>query len=75
MHEDHLSIEEAASRFDVTVLTIRTWIRKGAPVVASGRRGVRYAIDPDALRIWLKGYNPARFERMSHRQAGLSHAQ
>lgn len=46
---------QAAEFFDVTLPTIDAWIRKGAPVVQRGARGVSWVLDLRAIAEWLYG--------------------
>jgi len=43
---------QAAEFFDVTLPTIDAWIRKGAPVLQRGSRGVSWVIDLRAMAEW-----------------------
>lgn len=44
---------QAAEFFDVTLPTIDAWIRKGAPVMQRGARGVSWVIDLRAMSEWV----------------------
>ncbi|WP_119154158.1 DUF1441 family protein [Caldimonas tepidiphila] len=46
---------QAAEFFDVTLPTVDAWIRKGAPVLQRGSRGVSWVLDLRALAEWLYG--------------------
>jgi phage terminase Nu1 subunit (DNA packaging protein) len=43
---------QAAEFFDVTLPTIDAWIRKGAPVLQRGSRGVSWVLDLRAMAEW-----------------------
>lgn len=44
---------QLAEFFDVTLPTVESWVRKGAPVVSRGARGVSWEFDLRAVAEWL----------------------
>jgi phage terminase Nu1 subunit (DNA packaging protein) len=46
---------QAAAFFDMSLPTIEAWIRKGAPVVQRGGRGVSWELDLRAISEWYYG--------------------
>lgn len=44
---------QAAEFFDITLPTLDAWIRKGAPVMQRGSRGISWVIDLRAMAEWV----------------------
>ena len=51
-----MPIDQAAAELSVSVPTLRRWLRDGAPVARSGRRGrgCRTLLDVEAVRAWRR---------------------
>lgn len=48
-----LDIKQVADKYDVSVATVRTWVKSGAPYYRKGKNG-KYMFREDELEVFVK---------------------
>lgn len=67
--DDLRSLEETARFFDVSVPTVRTWIKDGCPVAEQGGNGRAYGLSLRAVADWRRGLAEAEAAEAERKRA------